>query len=80
MMIKALHVFSASYFTGNAKITDDADAAKTSGEPQQPAGEQLAVPKKPPCPPEQKQKVVNSITAYVQAAKSSGPAGAAPKQ
>jgi hypothetical protein len=38
---------------------------------------QIVAPKRPDCPPEQKQKVTNAINAYVQAAKVSAPASAA---
>jgi hypothetical protein len=38
---------------------------------------QVVTPKRPDCPPEQKQKVANAINAYVQAAKASAPAPAA---
>ena len=38
---------------------------------------QIVTPKRPDCPPEQKQKVTNAINAYVQAAKASAPASAA---
>jgi hypothetical protein len=75
LMINALHMFSSSYFSGNAKITEAPDetatAAKGEGQPGQ--GEDLVAPKRPACPPEQKQKVENAIKAYVQAAQA--PAG-----
>jgi hypothetical protein len=38
---------------------------------------QVVTPKRPDCPPEQKQKVANAINAYIQAAKASAPAPAA---
>jgi len=38
---------------------------------------QVVTPKRPDCPPEQKQKVANAINAYVQAAKASAPPPAA---
>jgi hypothetical protein len=37
---------------------------------------EVVAPKRPDCPPEQKQKVANAINAYVQAAKASAPAPA----
>jgi hypothetical protein len=37
---------------------------------------QVITPKRPDCPPEQKQKVTNAINAYVQAARTSAPASA----
>ena len=40
-------------------------------------GTALVAPKRPDCPPEQKQKVINSINAYVQSAKAAR-AGAVP--
>ena len=75
LMINALHMFSASYFAGNVKITEDPEtAAPGRGEPAQgeaaagPGRRALVAPKRPECPPEQKQKVVNAINAYVQSA------------
>jgi hypothetical protein len=74
MMINALHIFSASYFAGNAKITEAPDesvtaASKGETEANQAAAESnLITPKRPECPPEQKQKVETAIKAYVQAA------------
>jgi hypothetical protein len=65
-MISALHRFSASYFAGNAKISeapDETAAGESSGE-----GAALVTPKQPQCPPEQKQKVESAIKAYIQAA------------
>jgi hypothetical protein len=38
----------------------------------------MVAPKKPQCPPEQKQKVTNSINAYVQAAQAPSPPGSPP--
>ncbi|MGH6736848.1 MAG: hypothetical protein ACRECX_12355 [Methyloceanibacter sp.] len=80
-LINALHMFSVSYFTGNIKITAqeqpdeggaDAGAANVAkGAPPPPADDAAATrvitSEAPKCPPEQKQKVVNSINAYVQA-------------
>src|SRR3990170_2530861 len=88
MMITALHMFSASYFAGNAKITTAPDEASTTGSKgdaaapeggdQAAGGTDLTTPKRPPCPPEQKQKVMNSINAYVQAAQAPPPPGSPP--
>ena len=76
-MISALHMFSASYFAGNAKISEAPDEAATTGES---SGQSAALvtPKRPQCPPEQKQKVESAIKAYVQAAELPAPQ-AAPK-
>jgi hypothetical protein len=71
LMISALHKFSASYFSGNAKITevpDEGGTAVAEGEAQPGQGADLVAPKRPQCPPEQKQKVENAINAYVQSA------------
>ena len=89
LMINALHMFSAGYFSGNAKIAEAPDAgaapaddattvskgaaAPAQGADQASAGTEIIAPKKPACPPEQKQKVINSINAYVQAAKAPPP-------
>ena len=80
LMINALHMFSASYFAGGVEIKETPDEAPASGanttvsKDAAPAqGAELIAPKKPACPPEQKQKVINSINAYVQAAKVSPP-------
>jgi hypothetical protein len=82
LMVNALYVFSASYFAGNVKITEDgqapAGAPDAANPPKEAAPGQetsLVTPKRPQCPPEQKQKVVAAINAYVQ----SVPAGPAPK-
>jgi hypothetical protein len=82
LMVNALYLFSASYFAGNVKITDDgqapAGAPGAANPPKEAASGQetsLVTPKRPQCPPEQKQKVVAAINAYVQ----SVPAGPAPK-
>ena len=80
LMVNALYVFSASYFAGNVKITEGEDAtgaAAAANPPKEAAPGQetsLVTPKRPQCPPEQKQKVVGAINAYVQ----SVPAGPAP--
>jgi hypothetical protein len=76
LMINALHKFSSSYFSGNAKITevpDEADTAAAKGDAQPSQGADLVAPKRPQCPPEQKQKVENAINAYVQAAHAPAP-------
>jgi hypothetical protein len=87
LMIYALHMFSASYFSGGVKIDETPDAAPADGTTtaskgaaapaqsadQAAAGTQIIAPKKPACPPEQKQKVINSINAYVQASKAPPP-------
>ena len=83
LMVNALYLFSASYFAGNVKITEgDAAASQSSGAeaggaakeaaPQQ--GTDLVTPKRPQCPPEQKQKVVAAINAYVQSVPTAGTA------
>ena len=75
MMVNALFLFSASYFAGNVKIGDPDPAGASGGEltgaskeaaPEQDSG--MVVPKRPQCPPEQKQKVVAAINAFVQSA------------
>jgi len=75
MMINALHMFSTSYFSGNAKITEapDADSKGAEGADQAAGGTDLVAPKKPQCPPEQKQKVESAIKAYVQSAQAPAP-------
>jgi hypothetical protein len=76
LMINALHKFSSSYFSGNAMITevpdgDETAAAKGDAQPSQEA--EIVAPKRPACPPEQKQKVENAINAYVQSAQAPAP-------
>jgi len=76
LMINALHKFSSSYFSGNAMITevpdgDETAAAKGDAQPSQEA--EIVAPKRPACPPEQKQKVENAINAYVQSAQAPVP-------
>lgn len=81
LMIEALHLFSVSYFSGNAKITqadapDSANdtttvakangAAKSAEKDAQP--NVVAAPPPPKCPPEQKEKVTAAINAYVRSA------------
>jgi hypothetical protein len=76
LMINALHKFSSSYFSGNAKITevpDEGDTAAATSEAQPGQGADLVAPKRPQCPPEQKQKVENAINAYVQSAQAPAP-------
>jgi hypothetical protein len=69
MMINALHIFSASYFAGNAKIVEPAEGGAAAAQDGQAAGgTALAAPQPPACPPEQKQKVENAIKAYIQSA------------
>jgi hypothetical protein len=70
-MINALHMFSASYFAGNVNIAEvgDDSAAAAPAKNGQAAGEtELVTRQRPPCPPEQKQKVESAIKAYVQSA------------
>src|SRR5262249_53316888 len=80
LMINALHMFSASYFAGGIKISDTPPGAATGSAapkddaPDAGAGTALVAPKRPDCPPEQKQKVINSINAYIQSAKAAPPA------
>lgn len=82
LMINALHMFSASYFSGELKITEAPDAAATGSATAKGdgaaegagQGTALVAPKRPDCPPEQKQKVINSINAYMQSAKAAPPA------
>jgi hypothetical protein len=80
-MINALHMFSASYFAGNAKITEVPDEGTGGAEGGSPPnqGTDLMVPKKPQCPPEQKQKVESAINAYVQAQAPAAQGSAAPR-
>lgn len=75
MFINALHMFSVSYFTGNVSLTEQkSDAAKppeAAAEPSDAAaakGSQFIAPKKLDCPPEQKEKVMKAIGAYIQSA------------
>ena len=84
LMINALHKFSSSYFSGNAKITevpDEGDTAVAKGDAQSAPGPDLVAPTRPQCPPEQRQKVENAINAYVQSAHAppAPPATAAPR-
>ena len=100
LFIRALHIFSVSYFTGNMQITtteeeSDVQGAKTAADladakNKKPAPAQkeegaadsatpkVLATKKLECPPEQKEKVTKSITAYVQSAKVEAPQGAKP--
>jgi hypothetical protein len=76
LMIEALHLFSVSYFTGNAKISSAGGGGAAAGDkttvPKSGEGTaetaQVVAPPAPKCPPEQKQKVTNAINAYVRAA------------
>jgi hypothetical protein len=80
LMVNALYLFSASFFAGNVNITE----TKTGATPQAGAttppkeaapgqGTSLITPKRPQCPPEQKQKVVAAINAYVQSIPAAAP-------
>jgi hypothetical protein len=81
LMVNAIYVFSASYFAGNVKISEGEDATGAAGAANPPKEAapgpetSLVAPTRPQCPPEQKEKVVAAINAYVQ----SVPAGPAPK-
>jgi hypothetical protein len=88
MMINALHMFSTSYFSGNVKIAEVPEGGAAGGAtpvskgdaPAQSAdqaatGSDIVVPKRPQCPPEQKQKVESAINAYVQSAQAPAPQG-----
>jgi hypothetical protein len=86
LMINALHMFSVSYFAGTITITakeepngaqagapaDDKTPPAESGAQAAGAAKVLS-PKKPECPPEQKQKVTNAINAYIASAKAAAP-------
>jgi len=84
LMVNALYLFSASYFAGNVNITETeqsggTSASGTGGASQQAAptpeqGTSLVTPKRPQCPPEQKEKVVAAINAYVQSLRAPAPA------
>lgn len=83
LMVNALFLFSASYFAGNVQVGDpepgDSAGAEAADAPKQAAeGEKtkVAAPNRPKCPPEQKQKVMAAIKAYV---KSVPQPAAAPK-
>jgi hypothetical protein len=78
MFIHALHTFATAYFAGNfvAKITDG-DTADKGAKPKEGAAAANATngaatttitAKKLECPPGQKEKVAQAITAYVQSA------------
>jgi len=64
MFIKALHTFATSYFSGNAKITTEADDDQAG------SGAEGAVttitPKKLECAPGQREKVTAAIVSFVQ--------------
>ncbi|HEV3242427.1 MAG TPA: hypothetical protein VGY14_04150 [Methyloceanibacter sp.] len=76
MFIHALHTFATSYFAGNVKITEQADTADKGAKPKEGAAAANAAnglattitAKKLECPPGQKEKVTQAITAYVQSA------------
>jgi len=77
MFIKALHTFATSYFTGNVKITEQADNPDKAAKPKEgaPAAAKPAdgatttiTAKKLECQPGQKEKVAQAISAYVQSA------------
>ena len=82
LMINALYLFSASYFAGNVKIGDpepaanSADAGAADASSQAAPGEkaEITAPNRPKCPPEQKQKVMAAINAYVQSVPQPAPA------
>jgi hypothetical protein len=83
-MVYALHMFSASYVAGGVKISEAPEGAPADGTTTISKGDasegadQMVAPKRPQCPPEQKQKVMNSINAYVQAAPAPPPPGSPP--
>jgi hypothetical protein len=82
MFIRALHTFATSYFAGNVKITEQSDTADKAGKPKEGVGAAngaatVITTKKLDCPPGQKEKVAQSITAYVQSAPP--PVAAAPQ-
>jgi hypothetical protein len=84
LFINSLHMFSVSYFTGNISMTEEKDGAakkpaagaeaSDSAAPEGGAaaaaqgGAAYVAPKKLSCSPEQKEKVKQSIKAYVEAA------------
>ena len=87
LMVYALHMFSASYFAGGVKISEAPEGAPADGTTTISKGDasegadqgaEMVGPKRPQCPPEQKQKVMNSINAYVQAAPAPPPPGSPP--
>jgi len=72
LMIEALHLFSLSYFTGNAQIVEGPDQTASDGATTVSKGADadqgervVQAPPAPKCPPEQKQRVENAIKAYV---------------
>ncbi len=73
LMVNALFLFSVSYFAGNAKVGDSeaADASKQGAAEQNSAA---TAPNRPKCPPEQKQKVIAAINAYVKSVPQPAPA------
>src|SRR3990170_8644124 len=70
LMVYALHMFSASYFAGGVKISEAPEGAPADGTTTISKGDasegadqgaEMVAPKRLQCPPEQKQKVMNSI-------------------
>jgi hypothetical protein len=72
-MINALYVFSASYFAGNVKIGDSAGGKAADASKQAATEEKATTPNKLKCPPEQKQKVMAAINAFVQSVPQAAP-------
>ena len=79
-MVNALYLFSASFFAGNVNISEtdpganpEAGAASPPKEAAPGQESSLITPKRPQCPPEQKQKVVAAINAYVQSIPAAAP-------
>jgi hypothetical protein len=80
LMVNALYLFSASFFAGNVNITETETGATPQAGAATPPKEaapgqetSLITPKRPQCPPEQKQKVVAAINAYVQSIPAAAP-------
>ena len=86
LMINALHMFSASYFSGNVKITEsartqgDRGAAAAKGdapaEARRARSTDLVAPKRPDARPSRSKRSMNAINAYVQSAKAGRRQGA----
>jgi len=76
LFIHALHTFATSYFAGNVKITEEPDKPSQAAKTKDGAAATNATngsattitAKKLECPPGQKEKVAQAITAYVQSA------------
>ncbi len=77
MFIQALHTFATSYFAGNVKITEQADAGKAGSLAKESAAAAnnaangattTITTKKLECAPGQKEKVAAAITSFVQSA------------